>query len=32
MTVIDDVKPDERAEKAPVGFYDAFVEQVAAFR
>src|SRR4029077_6184165 len=32
VTVIDDIKPDERAEKAPVGFYDAFVEQVTAFR
>ncbi len=32
VTVIDDVKPDERAEKAPVRFDDAFVEQVAAFR
>ena len=30
VTVIDDVKPDERAEKSPVGFYDAIIEQVAA--
>ena len=32
VTVINDIKPDERTEKAPVGFDDAFVEQVAAFR
>ena len=29
VTVIDDVEPDERAEKAPVSFDDAFIEQVA---
>src|SRR5882724_3466482 len=32
VTMVDDVKPDEGAEKAPVGFDDATVEQVPAFR
>src|SRR6266480_4246949 len=32
VTVVDDVKPDERAEEAPVGFDDAIVEQVPTFR
>ena len=31
VTVIDNVKPDERAEKAPIGFDDAIVEQVTPF-
>ncbi len=32
MAVIDGVEPNECAEETPVGFDDAIVEQVAAFR
>ena len=32
VAVIDDVEPHKCAEKAPVGFDDAIVEQVTAFR
>ena len=32
MAVIDDVEPDKRAEKTPVGFDDSVAEQVATVR
>ena len=32
MTMINDVEPNQRAEQSPIGFDNAFVEQVTAFR
>lgn len=32
MPVIDDVEPDERAEKSPIGFHDPVVEKKTALR
>ncbi len=32
MAVINDVEPNERAEKSPIGFDDTIVEQITALR